>query len=65
MSHSTTLIGSVTERAIKKHGHTDDYVKAKQLWIEEAKIWRDELQQEGLTETVEALNKAITFFEKS
>lgn len=64
MSHSTTLIGTVSQRAVAKHGHVDDYVKAKQIWLDEAKAWRDELQAEGLTKTVEQLNKAIAFFEK-
>lgn len=64
MSHSTTLIGTVSQRAIAKHGHVNDHTKAKELWLTEARQWRDELQAEGLTKTVEQLNKAIAFFEK-
>jgi hypothetical protein len=72
MSHTKTLIGTITDKANASctvpyafRKDTDVWHKAwEQHWLATARQWRDELQAEGLAETVEALNKTIAFFEK-
>ncbi len=77
MSHSKTLIGTITDKAQASYlGPESDlldvhygkrgegFKRWEQHWLATARQWRDELQAEGLTDTVEALNKTIAFFEK-
>jgi hypothetical protein len=70
MSHTKTLIGTITDKARVSFSNPVDitakeWVKLwEQHWLATARQWRDELQAEGLTDTVEALNKTIAFFEK-
>lgn len=61
MSHSTTLISEIAARVKAKYGDPENY---RELWLEEAKAWRKELEAEGLTKTVEQLDRAIRFIEK-
>jgi hypothetical protein len=74
MSHTRTLIGTITDKAraswlaagnnFNMNDGDGEYKRWEQHWLATARQWRDELQAEGLTDTVEALNKTITFFEK-
>jgi hypothetical protein len=67
VSHNRTLIGTINEKATESYGKPypyADYNDWEQHWLATARQWRDELQAEGLSETVEALNKTIAFFEK-
>jgi hypothetical protein len=67
MSHTKTLIGMITDKARASFGEINiqnDPEGWEQHWIATARQWRDELQAEGLTDTVEALNRTIAFFEK-
>jgi hypothetical protein len=70
MSHAKTLIGTITDKAratwniVDKGLPSNNYKLWEQHWLATARQWRDELQAEGLTDTVEALNKTIAFFEK-
>lgn len=70
MSHNKTLIGTITDKAMANWDGENplilehDYKRWEQHWLATARQWRDELQAEGLNDTVEALNKTIAFFEK-
>jgi hypothetical protein len=70
MSHTRTLIGTITDKARASFSNpidttAEEWVKLwEQHWLATARQWRDELQAEGLMDTVEALNKTIAFFEK-
>jgi hypothetical protein len=77
VSHNKTLIGTITDKAVRSYlGPESDlldvdngecgegFKRWEQHWLATAQQWRDELQSEGLMETVEALNKTIAFFEK-
>jgi hypothetical protein len=67
MTHGKTLIGTITDKAKASFGEINiqnDPEGWEKHWLATARLWRDELQTEGLSETVEALNKTIAFFEK-
>jgi hypothetical protein len=77
MSHTKKLIGTITDKAVRSYlspesdlidvdnGKCGEGFKHwKQHWLATARQCRDELQAEGLADTVEALNKTIAFFEK-
>jgi hypothetical protein len=70
MSHTKTLIGTITDKARASWTGEDspvnehEYKRWEQHWLATARQWRDELQAEGLAETVEALNRTIAFFER-
>jgi hypothetical protein len=74
LSHNKTLIGTITDKAQASYGKPlpDKFIDYddgpwndwEQHWLATARQWRDELQAEGLAETVEALNRTIAFFEK-
>lgn len=64
MSHNKTLIGTITDKAVRSYSGPKSDLRWEQHWLATARQWRDELQAEGLTDTVEALNKTIAFFER-
>ena len=74
MTHGKTLIGTITDKAEVSYGKPlpnkfvdyDDgpWIAWEKHWLATARQWRDELQAEGLTDTVEALNRTIVFFER-
>ena len=72
MPHNRSLISTITDKAqeswkaIGKSLPTSlgpEFDIWEKHWLDTAHKWRDELQAEGLTETVNQLNKHIAFFE--
>jgi hypothetical protein len=72
VSHNKTLIGTINEKYklaypndVNRYGdRIVEFEIAHAHWLATARQWRDELQAEGLTDTVEVLNKTIAFFER-
>lgn len=66
-SERRSLVGTITDKANASYTKkpivwTSDKSKREwfEHWIKTAEAWRDELAKEGLTKTVDKLNRVIT-----
>lgn len=77
MTHNKTLIGTITEKASASYrGLASDKIDFKDgkpgegfklweaHWLAIAYEWRNELEMEGLKDTVASLDRTIAFVEK-
>lgn len=79
MTHSRTLISTITQKASDSYtGDKADltdfdhngiaqagFLRWQDHWLDTARKWKDELANEGLLDTAQAIDKVIGFFSRS